>query len=128
MSAPDNQAEPAVAFDGSNFLVVWTDGRNGSCIYAARVAPQGTVLDPTGFVVSQGGSDRRFPAVGFDGANFFVVWADGRSGDWDIRGTRVTPQGEVLDTSGLVIFEGSYDQYAPAIEFDGTDFLVTWEA
>jgi len=126
--APDNQAEPAVAFDGANFLVVWTDGRSGSCIYAARVTPQGEVLEPTGIVISQGAGGRRFPAVDFDGANFFVVWADERSGDWDIIGTRVTPQGEVLDTSGLVIVEGSYDQYAPAIAFDGTNFLVTWEA
>jgi hypothetical protein len=45
--APNDQKSPATAFDGGNFLVVWEDCRNEtSDIYAARVTPQGIVLDP----------------------------------------------------------------------------------
>ena len=37
---------PAVAFDGANFLVVWTDYRSGSDIYGFQVCPAGSVLEP----------------------------------------------------------------------------------
>ena len=64
-AAADFQERPAVAFDGTNFLVVWQDFRNGRDydIYAARVSPQGRVLDPDGFpVIARAGNQAR-PAV-----------------------------------------------------------------
>jgi hypothetical protein len=51
--ARGDEESPAVASDGTNFLVVWIDSRanpNGN-IYAARVSPAGTLLDPTGIDV-----------------------------------------------------------------------------
>jgi len=128
--APNDESVPAGAFDGTNFLVVWQDYRSGSDwdIYGARVTPQGTVLDPTGFVISQATSDQCTPSVAFDGADFLVVWQDDRSGsDWDIYGARVTPQGTVLDPAGSAISQVTDDQCAPAVASDGTSFLVVWQ-
>jgi len=128
--APGFQNEPVIGFDGANFLVVWEDRRIGSSagICAARVTPEGTVLDPSGFVVSQGAEDRTHPALGFDGQNFLVVWEDNRGHFYsDIYGTRVTPQGTVLDTSGFAITQGLDHQELPALAFDGANFLVVWQ-
>ena len=52
-AAADLQEWPAVAFDGSNFLVVWQDLRNGGDydVYGARVSEAGELLDPGGFAV-----------------------------------------------------------------------------
>jgi hypothetical protein len=48
-TAPDSQSIPDVAFNGA-YLVAWKDNRNfWNEIWAARVASDGTVQDPSGF-------------------------------------------------------------------------------
>jgi len=126
----NDQRLPAVGFDGANFLVAWEDDRSGSGwdIYGARAMPQGTVLDSVGFAISQAANNQRLPAVGFDGVNLLVAWEDDRSGSgWDIYSARVTPQGEVLDSTGIAISLAAGDQFSPAVGFDGVNFLVAWE-
>jgi len=129
MSAPYGQYLSAVAFDGTNFLVVWEDFRGNSLdIYGARVTPQGTLLDRAGFVISQAPADQYWPAVGFDGTDFLVVWEDHNSSDSiDVYGARVTPQGEILDSAAIVITQAAGNQRFPALAFDGSNFLVVWE-
>jgi len=122
-----NQMYPVLAFDGENFLVTWEDWRSDSDIYGARVTPGGAVLDTDGIVISQA-SDRQYsPALGFDGANFLVVWEDYRNGYPDVYGARVTPQGTVLDTNGIVVSQAPSWQLSPALGFDGANFLVVWQ-
>ena len=128
--ASDRQNQVAVAFDGTDFLVVWYDHRSGSDwdIWGTRVTPQGMVLDTGGIVISQAAGDQSTPAVRFDGADFLVAWQDVRSGsEWDIYGARVTPQGTVLDTEGIAISQASGDQLSTAVGFDGANFLVVWQ-
>ena len=83
------QTEPAVASDGTDYLVVWSDYRpNGVSghIVGARVTASGTVLDGTGIVISTGAGTQRTPAVAFDGTNYLVVWSDFTVGATHLRG------------------------------------------
>ena len=78
-TAPDEQGVPAVAFDGTNYLVVWPDppaGLQEQDIYGARVTPSGTVLDSHEIPISTYDRHQGSPAVAFDGANYLVVWPD----------------------------------------------------
>jgi hypothetical protein len=129
--ATGSQGSPAVAFDGTNYLVVWDDTRSGSGndIYGARVSPAGTVLDRTGFAISTAMRIQYAPAVAFGGTDYFVVWTDGRRGgdQTDVYGARVTTAGSVLDTAGIPVGLGPYHQLYPALAYDGTNYLVTWE-
>jgi hypothetical protein len=125
--APGLQTAPAVAFDGTNYLVVWEDHRDEIDIYAARVTPEGVVLDREGIEVCTASGSQELPAVAFDGANYLVVWDDTRNGALDdIYGARVTPDGNVLDPTGFAISTADRHQYEPAIVFNGADYLVTW--
>jgi hypothetical protein len=130
-TASSYQYSPAVAFDGTNYLVVWNDYRYVSYnpdIYGARVSKGGSVLDPTGIAVSTAANPQEYPAIASDGINYLVVWGDHRSGSsWDIYGTRVSASGSVLDPWGIAISTGWGDHYDPAIAFDGTNYLVVWD-
>ena len=126
-AATNSQSYPALAFGGENFFVVWQDSRSGSSdIYGTRVTPAGVVLDTAGVAISTATGDQSYPAIAFDGENFFVVWQDSRSGSSDIYGARVTPTGVVLDTAGVAISTATNDQSYPALAFDGENFLVAW--
>ncbi|MFH0777815.1 MAG: FlgD immunoglobulin-like domain containing protein [Candidatus Eisenbacteria bacterium] len=127
--AADEQYWPAVAFDGTNYLVVWQDKRAGAAydIYGARVSASGVVLDPEGFVISSAVGDQYWPAVAFDGANYLVVWADARSdADWDIYGARVSPSANVLESDGIPISTAEGSQFLPAVAFGWTSYMVVW--
>jgi hypothetical protein len=129
-TAAYNQESPAIAFDGTNYLVVWTDKRNGpySDIYGTRVSQVGTLLDPNGIAISTATNQQYFPVVIFDGTNYLVVWQDNRSDPYsDIYGTRISQTGIILEPNGIVISTDTNRQFSPSIAFDGTNHLVVWE-
>ncbi|MFW5875241.1 MAG: hypothetical protein ACOCXM_00760, partial [Myxococcota bacterium] len=125
-----SQSAPAVAANGSDYLVVWSDLRppaDGRDIYGARVAADGTLLDPLGISLSLEPGTQRAPAVAAAGDEWFVVWQDDRgSTDLDIFGTRVDSDGSVKDPEGLPIVTEDGDQDEPDVASDGTSYLVAW--
>jgi len=128
-TAANVQGDLAIAFDGTNYLVVWVDLRSGSTydIYGARVNESGSVLDPAGMAISTVAGDQELPAIAFDGTDHLVAWQDNRSGSYDIYGARVSASGSVLDPDGIAISTAAGYQMAPAIAFDGTNHLVVWQ-
>ncbi|NVJ06102.1 hypothetical protein HUW63_12770 [Myxococcus sp. AM001] len=66
------------------------------------------------------------PAVAYGGGKYFAVWTDVRTGG--IYGTRVKPDGTVLDEEGIRINIGDETGVRPAIAFNGKYFFVVWES
>ena len=121
---------PSVAFDGTNYLVVWQDQRPGAGfdIYAARVSEAGVVLDPLGIPISKAAGNQWAPAVAFDGTSFLVVWQDDRSTATgpDLYGGRVSSAGVLLDPGGIPISTAPGAQLMPAVARAGASSLVVW--
>lgn len=123
-SSSIDQQRPSVAWDGSNFLVVWEDSRAGPRgIYGARVSPAGAVLDPAGIVITAAAN---MPDVSWDGTSFVVVWTDERVGDNNIYGARVSSAGVVLDPAGLALSTAPNRQVAPRVSSSPSGSLVVW--
>ncbi|MGH8558603.1 MAG: hypothetical protein ACRESZ_14320 [Methylococcales bacterium] len=122
---------PAIAFDGTNYLVVWNKFIDGTHdIFGARVTPAGQVLNEFPIFRALGGQVD--PSVAFDGVSYLVIWSDTRSGspvgpDADILGTRVTPAGVILDPEGNPISTAPGAQASPHVIFDGANYFAVWE-
>ena len=137
ISAPvngQNEKGASVAFDGTNFLVVWqlnsTSGGNHNVTYGVFISPTGTLGTP--FAIGQTVSlDRNPLVVDFNGTNYLVVWnydahRDGSNNAiWNLYGRFITPAGSfpgnefVITTNDNPIF--------PALAFDGANYLLSWE-
>lgn len=138
---PGSQLAPSVAFDGSGYFVVWSDGRDGNLpdIYGARITTEGVVLDPLGIPISTVPGVHEAPDLVFDGTNFFAVWVDGRADPagtafppvLDIYGARISPDGTLLDgpasTGGIAINTFDVIKTYPSVATDGSEYFVSWE-
>ncbi|SEM02804.1 protein of unknown function [Stigmatella aurantiaca] len=105
----------AVAFDGTNFLVVYSEYRHSNISAYMRVlgtrirASDGAVLPDAGFLVSAGTRETARPAVTFDGQNYLVTWEgwtipqNGGTAARLLHGAWVRPSGALVHASAFPI-------------------------
>jgi hypothetical protein len=115
---------PDVAWDGTNFMVVWDETGSLVDVKAARISSSGLLQGV--FAVSTAANDQTDPAIEWGGTEYLVAWSDLRSGVADVYAGRVTAGGTVLDPNGIAVSAGTGGQNFPAVDFDGTTFLATW--
>ena len=119
---------PAVATNGSDFLVAWQELAG---IRAVRVAHNGMLLDPTaiafGGVISPqcGGAP---PAIAWNGSTYLVAWggqqlAGGMTG---VNASRITPGGTLLDDPPIDVSRNPSAVALVRAASDGRDFFVAW--
>jgi hypothetical protein len=141
--APDisTHLHPSVAFDGTNFFVVWeqlpTSGATVGSIYGVLVSDSGSLVDAP-FAISTAPNGQSSPSVAFDGTNYLVVWLDMRNQTVptgvpypDIYGARVSTAGALLDgtaaSGGFPINNGgTLQRYSPSVGVSGAEYLVSW--
>jgi len=128
---------PAVASDGSGYLVTFSTGSAGAgAVQAVLVEPDGTVPQLNRATI-HAGSDAAEPAVAATGSGFLVVWSQRDPGDvgnsWGgigIRGMRVERGAgglDLLDPGGFPIVN-RLDVYeaAPRVAGGGGRFYAVW--
>jgi hypothetical protein len=121
---------PSVAFDGTNYLVVWGKFVGQYDIFGALVTRDGQVLSE--FPIFSAPGWQIYPSIAFDGVSYLVIWGHSQHGSWtgedtSIIGTRVTPGGVVLDPEGISISTAPGTQDEPHLIFDGTNYFAVWQ-
>lgn len=137
-NAVQHELEPAVAWNGTSYLVVWEDDRDyadrGVDVRGRRVTAAG---EPQGrdFRVSSttATADDFHPGVASDGTGYLVVWADWRllpGRQTDIYGRLVSAAGRPVGANFRVCGPGATGwDWTPAVDWDGLadQFLVVWQ-
>lgn len=115
-----SHGSPAIAFDGTNYFVVWVDsGASPQGLHAMRVSAAGALVDSAPLVLVdlstatlQETCCDLEPAVSFDGTNYLVAYRDPRgvtgvAGLASVSAARVSQGGLLLDgtatTPGIVV-------------------------
>jgi hypothetical protein len=130
-SGSQRERGPAVAFDGTNYLVIWTGNIEGSAtfgdIYGTRVSPAGVVLDPDELAISTAVPEQVSADLAFNGTNYLVAWESYDGVEQHIVATLVTTAGTALDPDGFPVATSSPQLFSPAVAALDTSFLVVWD-
>jgi large repetitive protein len=122
------QVPSDVAWDGTNYLVVWSDRSLGvDDVVGARVSPDGSVLDPVGIPVSRAPGPQWWPVLAWGDGGFLVAWGDGNWGSQDARAVRVDSSGQVLDSQPIQVTNGVFAATPGGVAWNGRDFVLVWE-
>jgi hypothetical protein len=122
--APHDQGGITICFHGDRYLVVWGDGdvSGGIGVSGNFIFPDGSIADSAGFCI-RSADGAGGPAVTHDRSNFLVAWTEWLDPAL-IRLARVTDNGVVLDSSGVLVDSFST---GPAIVSSGDTTLVAFE-
>ena len=124
----DAQTLPSVAYDGTDFLITWQEGPVlNNDILAARVAPNGVVLDTGAIRVSIAARDQSHPRAAFADSCNFIIWEDRRNGTPDVYYARVTTAGQVADSAGIRVSSIDGPKFDPVITAGAGQLLAAWQ-
>ncbi|MCF7793352.1 MAG: T9SS type A sorting domain-containing protein [Candidatus Cloacimonetes bacterium] len=119
-----------VAFDGTNYLVVWQEGmpNQGANIRGQFVAPNGSMIGsnfdirPAGLATTV---SQIYPDVLFNGTNYVVAWDDDRNGNRDIFMQFVGTDGTLIGDD-IAVCTNATKQLLVQFAYNGNNYLLVW--
>ena len=117
--------DPAIAVNGPNIYVVWTDQTPGDNeIYFRKSVDRGdTWLAEKRLTNNSGGSYR--PEIAVDESNIYVVWYDNTTGEFEIYFKKSADGGDTWSNTKRIT-KTSGISASPDIGVDGSNIHVVW--
>ncbi|MDI6841167.1 MAG: T9SS type A sorting domain-containing protein [bacterium] len=130
-SLSEAQQFPELAWNGSEFLVVWQDYSSiwSWDIYGQRVSSAGGLVGFNFAITEVPWEEETSPALSWNGTNYLVVYSMKTSGDsisTYIIGVPVSATGEPGSKITISYIEHTFRK-DPDIAWNGTNHLVVWE-
>lgn len=119
----------AAASDGGTTIVSWV---SGGVLQLAGVVSEGKVSEAPPLVLAEG-SIESLAATGSAGGGFLVTWGDaaiseaGSAFPSGIRGAVVSAELVVTSFPGFEVVDTADEEGAPALAWNGREWLVVWE-
>lgn len=124
------QVVPKVASTGTSSLIVWQDRRTGTFDILGAVVDNAGAVTAIDIPICTAAGDQTRPNVAWNPTDgvYLVVWNDPNGNGLDVRATRVSPAGAVLDADcGVVISGAAGAQFGADVTFGNGRFFVAWE-
>ena len=135
--ATHSQQDHAIAKGGNQYLAVWMDTRgqsvggganqSGMDIFAIRLDLAGNPIDTAPFPVCVAAGWQQTPKVTWNGQQWLVTFYSQDPTEYyyqnNVRGVRVTPDGQVVDTTPLTLIENQQWWWIGGQE---GQWLLTW--
>lgn len=130
------QKFPAVAWNGSGYLVTWTSvasNTNAWSVSTRRVSRDGA-LSAVETISEVPALKAHPPTVASDGTNWLAVWSR-EQGPYPMFTTNAmipALRGRIVNGAGgfgggeFEVHRGKFGQFFPAAAFDGTNYVVAW--
>jgi hypothetical protein len=121
---PNREDVPALVADGGGYFAAWLDTRDAwPDVYAMRLGPDGTPLDPGAIAVGVTGHLKSAPVAASGAGEHLVGWVE----DGEVRAARVAADGTLLDATPISVPTLHYGQpFSLCAAFDGSDFVLAW--
>jgi hypothetical protein len=125
-SATSLQEDASIAWDGTQYAVVWTDERDGNReIYGQRIDGTGSLVGSAVRLTSAAGTSQRPSVVALSSGRFGVAWEDARSGQaavwyapWEGPGWSAVAGSAVSASTGAASI--------PSLTTTGAEVLLAW--
>ncbi len=129
----DTQYEPLLAFDGNNYLVTWNSyGQDGNYdgIYGQLISKAGAKTGSEFRINTYTTSSQSIPSITFGGNNYLVTWQSNEqdSNGQGIYGQLISASGNKVGSEFRINTYTTGNQQFPALAYDGTNYLVTWQS
>jgi len=123
-----SNGEPALAFDGVNYLVVW------SSIVASDHFITGQLVSTTGnpvgstFVIANDTTPLQLPDIVFDNTKYFVAWCQSWASDPLVCGQFLDTNGGLIGGNFSISDENTgFRREDPTVVASDSNYLVVWD-
>ncbi len=130
LAASVSQIYPDVIYNGTNYLVVWDDNRNGNRdVYAQFIDTDGNLIGDD-ISITTHSADQQLVQLAFGGDNYYAVWADERqsSNDDAIFGQLIGFDGTLIGENTVISpVANSEGRTWPSVAASNSEYLVAWD-